>query len=122
MEPTSFRQSIDESLRETTAEIAKTRARKKRVHEISESIPDYQFRLGRHPISLSQVEFRIIRFLAEHPYRAFTRTQIVAAVSTQSVPVSERSLDEHIQNLRGKLGMFSDYIQSVPHIGYRFKP
>ncbi len=36
-------------------------------------------------------------------------------------PVTEETLDEHITALRDQLGVFYDYVQTVPHIGYRFK-
>ena len=67
------------------------------------------------------IEFRIIRFLAAHPFRAFTRRSIAEAVSTHKVKVGEDTLDRHIGTLREKLGFFADYIQTVPYIGYRFK-
>ena len=35
--------------------------------------------------------------------------------------MTEQALDEHIASLREKLGLFSDYVQSVPYVGYRFK-
>jgi DNA-binding response OmpR family regulator len=80
------------------------------------------FRLGRVPVELSLIEFRIVAFLSNTPYKAYTRRQIVAAISTEKQSVDEDGLDEHIRTLRDKLGIFSDFVQSVPHIGYRFKP
>jgi DNA-binding response OmpR family regulator len=77
--------------------------------------------LGREPISLNQVEYRILELLASKPYHAFTPRRIVEAVTTPSHPVTEETLRDHIASLRDKLGFFSDYIQSVPYIGYRFK-
>lgn len=77
--------------------------------------------LGRETISLNQVEYRILELLASKPYHAFTPRRIVAAVTTPTHPVTEETLRDHIASLRDKLGFFADYIQSVPHIGYRFK-
>ena len=84
--------------------------------------PRFLFRLGRQPIELSPVEFRIIDFLSQTPYKAFTRKQIVEAVHDSKSAVTEETLDHYIQTLRDKLGIFSDFVQSVPYIGYRFKP
>ena len=81
----------------------------------------YQLKLGRGTIWLDAIEYRILRFLAARPYRAFTRKRIAQAVSTDSHPVTADSLGRHIKSLRDKLGFFADYIQSVPYIGYRFK-
>jgi DNA-binding response OmpR family regulator len=81
----------------------------------------YLFRRGLETIQLDLIEFRILQFLAATPYRAFSRRTIAAAVSTPRVPVPEESLDRHIARLRERLGIFHDYIQTVPHLGYRFK-
>jgi len=77
--------------------------------------------LGRETISLNQVEYRILELLASKPYHAFTPRRIVEAVTTPTHPVTEETLRDHIASLRDRLGFFSDYIQSVPYIGYRFK-
>jgi DNA-binding response OmpR family regulator len=90
--------------------------------EVAASPLSFMQRLGREPIRLSGVEFRILSFLAARPYHAFTRRRIAEAVSRPERPVTEESLDEHILGLRDKLGFFRDFVQSVPYIGYRFKP
>jgi DNA-binding response OmpR family regulator len=62
-----------------------------------------------------------MRFLASWPYHAFTQRQIADAVSTDIQPVLETSIDDHVASLRDQLGVFHDYVQTVPHVGYRFK-
>lgn len=81
----------------------------------------YRLKMGREPIWLRTIEFRILSFLSAHPYRAYTRRRIAEAVSTEQLPVSEEAVDQHIACLRDQLGFFRNYIQSVPYIGYRFK-
>jgi DNA-binding response OmpR family regulator len=78
-------------------------------------------KLGREIIRLDSIEYGVLTFLAAHPYRAYSRRQIARVVSTERNPVTEESLDRHVASLRGKLGFFRDYIQTVPHLGYRFK-
>ena len=97
------------------------RRRRNAAFERYEPPAYYLFNLGRVPVVLNGVEFRILRFLASRPYYPFTRRKIVEAVSTESSPVTEDSLRLHIRSLRSKLGMFRDYVQTVPFIGYRFK-
>lgn len=92
------------------------------VDETKVTASRFEFRLGRVPISLSRIEFKIIRFLSEKPYKAFRRDQIVQAVQSDATPITDDELDEHIRTLRAKLGLFSDYVQTVPYIGFRFKP
>lgn len=81
----------------------------------------YRRKLGRETIPVDPVGFRILQFLAAHPYRAYSRRRIAAAVSSRRHPVAAETLDHHIAALRRQLGFFRDYIQTVPHIGYRFK-
>lgn len=81
----------------------------------------YRLKMGREPIWLRAIEFRILAFLSAHPYRAFTRRRIAEAVSTERFPLTEDAVDQHIASLRDQLGFFRDYIQSVPYIGYRFR-
>jgi DNA-binding response OmpR family regulator len=77
--------------------------------------------LGGKPIALDYVEYRIFQLLSSRPYHAFTPRRIAEEVTSEEFPVTAESLPDHIASLRKKLGFFSDYIQSVPHIGYRFK-
>lgn len=99
-------------------------ARPRRRFESDEGVVDpwsYRAKLGRGTIRLPLVEYRILRFLAARPNHAFTRRRIARAVSTASHSVTAKTLGRYIHSLRGRLGFFSDYIQSVPYIGYRFK-
>jgi DNA-binding response OmpR family regulator len=84
--------------------------------------PFYRVALGREPMQLGDVEFRILLFLASKPYRPFARNRIAEAVTTERLPVTEATVDQHIAALRVQLGFFRDYVQTVPYLGYRFKP
>jgi DNA-binding response OmpR family regulator len=100
------------------------RAQRRRRFESNEDVVDpwsYHAKRGRGTIRLTLVEYRILRFLAARPNQAFTRSRIADAVSTDRHCVTVEALSRHIHSLRGQLGFFSDYIQSVPYIGYRFK-
>src|SRR5215212_8857229 len=81
----------------------------------------YRLALGQETVQLGIVEFRILLFLAGRPYHAFTRRNIADAVSSEQNPVTEDMVDRHVASLLDQLGVFHDYVQSVPYIGYRFK-
>ena len=81
----------------------------------------YRQAFGDEPIRVGIVEFRIMLLLASRPYYAFTRRQIADAVSTERPLLSEESVDAYIASLRNQLGVFNDFVQSVPYVGYRFK-
>lgn len=86
-----------------------------------ESPQSYHVALGQEPIQLGIVEFRILLFLASRPYHAFTRSCIADAVNSKRDPVTEDTVDRYVALLLEQLGVFHDYVQSVPYIGYRFK-
>lgn len=74
------------------------------------------------PLSLQPREFEVLCLLASHPGRTLTRSYLIENSSSYGLPISTRSLDTHIKNLRKKLKAGSPLIQTVPRVGYRFKP
>lgn len=81
----------------------------------------YRQAYGDEPIRVGIVEFRIMLFLASRPYHAFTPRQIADAVTADSRSVAEGAVDGHVATLRDQLGVLHDFVQSVPHVGYRYK-
>jgi DNA-binding response OmpR family regulator len=81
----------------------------------------YRLALGQEAIQLGIIEFRILLFLASRPYHAFTPQCIADAVNSARYPVVEATVERHVASLLDQLGVFHDYVQSVPYIGYRFK-
>ena len=106
------------------AQSMERRARRRlRFHDESEIVDPWSYlaKRGLGTLRLSMVEFRIFEFLSRRPNQAFTRSRIAQAASTSAHRVTAESLSRYIASLRGNLGFYSDYIQAVPYIGYRFK-
>jgi DNA-binding response OmpR family regulator len=97
----------------------------RRSQELSEERREaplvYRLAIGREPIRLGKIEFRILLLLASRPYKPFSRERIAEAISTEQTPIAEDAIDAHVAELREKLGFFRDYVQTVPYMGYRFK-
>jgi DNA-binding response OmpR family regulator len=89
--------------------------------EPANAITAYRLALGKEPIQLGLVESRILLYLASRPYHPFTRRSIANAVSSKQEQVEEVSVDRHVASLVDQLGVFHDYVQAVPYVGYRFK-
>jgi DNA-binding response OmpR family regulator len=83
----------------------------------------YRHAFGDKPIRLGAVEFQILLFLASRPYHAFTPKQVAKAVAKElkTLPLDQSTLDEHVANLREQLGVLSDFVQTVPGVGWRYK-
>ena len=91
-------------------------------------IGDLAIHPGRHEallentkLDLTFTEFRILQILAARPGWVFTRGQIVDAVRGEDHAVTDRSVDFQIVGLRRKLGNYSEYIETVRGVGYRFQ-
>src|SRR5262245_41160087 len=81
----------------------------------------HQAYAGGKELALTPTEFRLLECLVRQPGRAFTRLHLVEAAVGDGAIVLERTIDVHIKMLRRKLGKYSDYIETVRSIGYRFK-
>ena len=71
---------------------------------------------------LQPKEFEILLLLASQPGRSLSRSYLIENSSSYGLPISTRSLDTHIKNLRKKLGPLAHLIETVPKLGYRFAP
>jgi two-component system phosphate regulon response regulator PhoB len=76
-------------------------------------------RAGR-PIHLGPTEFRLLRFLMQHPGRVFSREQLLDSVWGHDVYVEPRTVDVHIRRLRKALNDKSelDIVRTVRSAGY----
>jgi two-component system response regulator BaeR len=82
----------------------------------------FEARVQGRPLTLTPVEFRLLRKLVAQPGRVFSRAQLIDALYEDHRVVSDRTVDSHIKNLRRKLvGMGIDPITSVYGVGYRFE-
>jgi len=73
-------------------------------------------------VSLTAVEFQLLKPLADKPERIFTRDQLMQNMYSDHRIVNNRTIDSHIKKLRKKLSDMSngkDWLQSVYGTGYR---
>ncbi|MBA78285.1 MAG: phosphate regulon transcriptional regulatory protein PhoB [Tistrella sp.] len=91
------------------------------------SYADLQMDLAAHkvtrsaePVHLGPTEFRLLRFLMEHPGRVFSREQLLDGVWGQDIYVEPRTVDVHIRRLRKALNgeNLPDLIRTVRSAGY----
>jgi two-component system, OmpR family, response regulator MtrA len=75
---------------------------------------------GARRIRLTQVEFDLLLFLAEHPHRMFSWVQPLTAVWGHA-HTGLRTVDVHIQRLRQKLSERVPLVKTVRGIGYRLR-
>ncbi|MFN5099821.1 MAG: response regulator transcription factor [Burkholderiaceae bacterium] len=69
------------------------------------------------PIELPKSEWTLLRMLAEHPTRVYTRSQIQDVLYGWSEAGESNAVDVHVHHLRKKIS--PDLIKTVRGIGYR---
>ncbi|HYN30418.1 MAG TPA: response regulator transcription factor [Dermatophilaceae bacterium] len=83
----------------------------------------YSVRLRGHPLDLTYKEFELLKYLAQHPGRVFTRAQLLQEVWGYDYFGGTRTVDVHVRRLRAKLGTDHEVlIGTVRNVGYRFVP
>ncbi|WP_242891197.1 winged helix-turn-helix transcriptional regulator [Actinomadura litoris] len=83
----------------------------------------YTARLRRRVLDLTFKEFELLKYLAQHPGRVFTRAQLLQEVWGYDYFGGTRTVDVHVRRLRAKLGAeYESLIGTVRNVGYRFVP
>jgi DNA-binding response OmpR family regulator len=81
----------------------------------------YTARLRGRSLDLTFKEFELLKFLAQHPGRVFTRAQLLQEVWGYDYFGGTRTVDVHVRRLRAKLGgEHEQLIGTVRNVGYRF--
>jgi DNA-binding response OmpR family regulator len=82
----------------------------------------YSAKVHGRPLDLTYKEFELLKFLAQHPGRVFSRDQLLSEVWGYDYFGGTRTVDVHIRRLRAKLGDLEALIGTVRNVGYRFNP
>ena len=92
-----------------------------RAGELTIDLQTYAARLKGRPLDLTYKEFELLKFLAQHPGRVFTRDQMLREVWGYDYFGGTRTVDVHVRRLRAKLGSeYESMIGTVRQVGYKF--
>ena len=85
------------------------------------NLETYQAVVAGRPLDLTYMEYELLRFLAAHPGKVFTRETLLSRVWGYEYFGGARTVDVHIRRLRAKLGEeHAGLIETVRSVGYRF--
>ena len=80
----------------------------------------YTARVHGTALNLTYKEFELLKYLAQHPGRVFTRAQLLNEVWGYDYYGGTRTVDVHVRRLRAKLGSENEnLISTVRNVGYR---
>jgi DNA-binding response OmpR family regulator len=96
-----------------------------RVGNLTLDLAGYRASIGKRGLVLTPSEFEILSTLARNPGRVLTRLQLLEETQGITYEGYERTIDQHIKNLRRKMedetGQ-SRIIHTVHGVGYRLDP
>jgi DNA-binding response OmpR family regulator len=93
-----------------------------RCGDLVMDLGSYRVFVSGRPIDLTYKEYELLRFLATHPDKVFTRDALLNRVWGYDFYGGARTVDVHIRRLRSKLESASlSFIETVRNVGYRFK-
>nr|WP_206025811.1 response regulator transcription factor [Rhodococcus sp. 14C212] len=88
--------------------------------ELSIDEGTYTARLRGRPLDLTYKEFELLKYLAQHAGRVFTRAQLLQEVWGYDFFGGTRTVDVHVRRLRAKLGPeYESLIGTVRNVGYK---
>jgi DNA-binding response OmpR family regulator len=92
-----------------------------RSGDVSIDEATYTAKVRGRTLDLTFKEFELLKFLAQHPGRVFTRAQLLQEVWGYDYFGGTRTVDVHVRRLRAKLGVeHESLIGTVRNVGYRF--
>lgn len=77
--------------------------------------------IGENEVRLTRTEYAILKLLMENPKQIISKSVLLDRISIDTPDCTERSLKQHISNLRKKMQSVGgyDYIETVWGIGFR---
>jgi DNA-binding response OmpR family regulator len=92
-----------------------------RTGEVTVDEATYTAKISGRSLDLTFKEFELLKFLAQHPGRVFSRQQLLSEVWGYDYFGGTRTVDVHVRRLRAKLGPENEtLIGTVRNVGYRF--
>ena len=91
------------------------------IGKLSIDVDRYETSLDQELLELTYKEFELLKFLATHPSRVYSRDQLLNQVWGYDFIGGTRTVDVHIRRLRSKLGpKYASLIATIRNVGYKF--
>jgi two-component system, OmpR family, response regulator BaeR len=84
----------------------------------------YRATIAGRDLGLTAVEFQLLKVLADHPGRIYTRDQLMDAMYRDERVVADRTVDSHIKKIRRKIAAVlpeREIVHSVYSVGYKYE-
>ena len=111
--------------------VARAKAVLRRSHRTGKPVADglvlddgaYKASVAGRDLDLTAVEYQLLKVLASHPGRIYSRDQLIDAMYRDERVVSVRTVDSHIKKIRRKIAAVlpgRELIHSLYGVGYKY--
>ncbi len=91
-----------------------------KIGDLHIDLAGYEVHLRDRKLSLTHQEFELLKFLAQHPNKVWTREQLLSKVWGYRYYGGTRTVDIHVRRLRAKLGKQAEsMIETIRNVGYK---
>ena len=84
----------------------------------------FSIRVRNEEVDFTPKEFELVKLLATHPGKVYTRDELLEKIWGYEYPGDTRTVDVHVRHLRQKIEKDPsdpEYIETIRGIGYRFQ-
>ncbi len=92
-----------------------------KIDDLVIDIAGYEARIAGRRVDLTHQEFELLRFLAQHRGRVFTRQALLERAWGYQYAGGTRTVDIHVRRVRSKLGQAGELIETVRNVGYKMR-
>ena len=92
-----------------------------KIDDLVIDIAGYEVRIAGRRIELTHQEFELLRYLAQHRGRVFTREALLERAWGYRYAGGTRTVDIHVRRVRSKLGEMGSWIETVRNVGYKLR-
>ncbi len=92
-----------------------------KIEDLVIDIAGYEVRVAGRRIELTHQEFELLRYLAQHRGRVFTREALLERAWGYRYAGGTRTVDIHVRRVRAKLGELGTLVETVRNVGYKLR-
>jgi len=93
-----------------------------KIDDLVINIAGHEAKVNGRRLPLTHQEFELLRFLAQHRGRVFSRDQLLERVWGYSYGGGTRTVDIHVRRVRAKMGSHAgSLIETVRNVGYKMR-
>jgi DNA-binding response OmpR family regulator len=92
-----------------------------KIGDLVIDVAGYEVRIAGRRIELTHQEFELLRFLAQHRGRVFSREALLERAWGYQYAGGTRTVDIHVRRVRSKLGASGELIETVRNVGYKMR-